>query len=119
MPKYGEIDWEQAACRDYIYTDLFYTVEEQRSILQYEYINALRSVCARCPLWAECLKYAMENEQYGVWGGMTSVERTALRDRKRYPNQRARAINELMRYGISYEQIKECIVAVGDNRPTR
>ena len=110
MPQYDEVKWEEAACRDFIYTDLFYTVEEQRSILQYEYINALRSICARCPIWAECLKYALENEQYGVWGGMTSVERTALRDRQRYPNQRARAIAELSKYGISYQQIIECMV---------
>jgi WhiB family redox-sensing transcriptional regulator len=109
MPKYGEIDWDQAECKGSIYTDLFYTVEEQRSILQYEYINALRSVCARCPLWATCLTYAMEHEDYGVWGGMTSVERVAMRDPNRYPNQRLRAVEELALYGITYEQIVECM----------
>jgi len=109
MPKYGEIDWDQAECKGSIYTDLFYTVEEQRSILQYEYINALRSVCARCPLWATCLTYAMEHEDYGVWGGMTSVERVAMRDPSRYPNQRLRAVEELALYGITYEQIVECM----------
>jgi WhiB family redox-sensing transcriptional regulator len=109
MPKYGEIDWDEAACKGSIYTDLFYTVEEQRSILQYEYINALRSVCARCPLWRTCLTYAMEHEDYGVWGGMTSVERVAMRDPNRYPNQRLRAIEELALYGITYEQIVECM----------
>jgi WhiB family transcriptional regulator, redox-sensing transcriptional regulator len=109
MPKYGEVDWDEAACKGSIYTDLFYTVEEQRSILQYEYINALRSVCARCPLWVTCLTYAMEHEDYGVWGGMTSVERVAMRDPKRYPNQRLRAIEELALYGITYEQIVECM----------
>ena len=109
MPRYDEVDWEDAACRGTIYTDLFYSVEEQRSILQYEYINALRSVCARCAIWSACLSYAIENEQYGVWGGMTSVERYALRNRDRYPNQRARAISELARYGISYGQIMECM----------
>lgn len=109
MPQYDEVNWDQAECKGSIYTDLFYTVEEQRSILQYEYINALRSICARCPIWAECLSYAIKNEQYGVWGGMTSVERVSMLDRKRYPNQRARAIAELGRYGISYRQIMECM----------
>lgn len=109
MPKYGEVDWDEAACRGTIYTDLFYSVEEQRSILQYEYINALRSVCARCPLWATCLTYAMEHEDYGVWGGMTSIERVSMRDPRKYPNQRARAIEELALYGITYEQILECM----------
>lgn len=109
MPRYGEVDWDQAACRGTAYTDLFYTVEEQRSIMQYEYINALRSICARCPIWSACLSYAMENEDYGVWGGMTSVERFSLRNRDRYPNQRARAIAEMAKYGISYMQIMECM----------
>lgn len=109
MPRYDEVDWDQAACQGTIYTDLFYSVEEQRSIMQYEYINALRSICGQCPIWKECLTYAMEHEQYGVWGGMTSIERLSMRDRKRYPNQRARAVVELARYGISYQQIKECM----------
>jgi hypothetical protein len=74
MPRYDEVDWDQAACRGTIYTDLLYSVEEQRSIMQYEYINALRSICGQCPIWEECLTYAMENESYGVWGGMTSIE---------------------------------------------
>jgi len=109
MPEYGEINWDNAECKGSVYTDLFYTVEEQRSILQYEYINALRSICARCPIWAECLSYAIQNEQYGVWGGMTSMERTALKHKKKYPNQRARAIAELSRYGITWTQIIECL----------
>ena len=109
MPRYDEVDWDQAACRGTIYTDLFYSVEEQRSILQYEYINALRAICGQCPIWKECLTYAMENEQYGVWGGMTSIERLSMRDSKRYPNQKVRAVVELARYGISYQEIKECM----------
>jgi WhiB family redox-sensing transcriptional regulator len=109
MPEYNEVKWQQAACQGTAYTDLFYLIEEQRSLMQYQYINALRSICARCPIWADCLKYAMEHESYGVWGGLTSVERVALKDKRRYPNQRDRAIIDLAQYGITYEQIKECI----------
>lgn len=38
-----------------------------------------RAVCRRCPLAVECLDYALENEEYGVWGGTTPDERQALR----------------------------------------
>lgn len=109
MPEYHEIDWDRAACRGEVYTDLFYLVEETRSILQYEYINALRSICASCPIWKSCLSYAMEHESYGLWGGMTSIERLSMRDPRRYPNQRKRAIADLERYGIYLDMIWECL----------
>jgi len=109
MPKYDEVDWLKAACRDSVYTDIFYSVEEERSILAYEYINALRSICLSCPIWKECLTYAMEHEIYGVWGGMTSIERVSFQNPRKYPNQNRRAIFAFEEAGISYDQIRECI----------
>ena len=108
MPIYSQINWDEAACKD-TYTDLFYSVEEERSILQYDYINALRSICTACPLWKECLTYGFEHEIYGVWGGLTSVERASMRDMSKYPNQRLRALVSMNEFGISFEQIKECM----------
>jgi hypothetical protein len=108
LPKYSEVDWERAGCKE-IYTDLFYRVEEERSVMAYENINALRSVCAACPIWKDCLTYAMENEQYGVWGGMTSIERVGIRFPSKYPNQIKRAIDSFEKLGISLEQIEECL----------
>lgn len=109
MPKYDEIDWEIAACRGSIYTDIFYNVEEERSILAYEYINALRTICLACPIWKECLTYAMEHEDYGVWGGMTSVERYSFKNPKKYPNQQRRALFAFEEAGIDYLEIMECV----------
>jgi WhiB family redox-sensing transcriptional regulator len=38
------------------------------------------SVCRQCPVRAECLEYALENnEGYGVWGGMSEYARRYLR----------------------------------------
>lgn len=109
MPKYDEVNWEEAACRGSVYTDVFYTVEEERSIMAYEYINALRSICLACPIWKSCLSYAMENEIYGVWGGMTSIERFSFKNPRKYPNQNARALDAFQAAGISEDQIMECI----------
>jgi hypothetical protein len=108
LPKYDQIDWDNAACRG-VYTDLFYSVEEERSIMQYHYINALRSICSACPLWKECLTYAFENERYGVWGGLTSIERMGLKELGKNPNQTNRAIYDLKKYGITLDMIQECL----------
>lgn len=110
MPKYSEVDWEQAQCRRMeIYTDLFYDIEEQRSTDAYDHINAVRAICVTCPIWKECLTYAFENENYGMWGAMTSQERAGMSDPIKYPNQRIRALRALHQMGISIEQIKECM----------
>lgn len=108
MPKYGEVNWEKANCKE-IYTDLFYRVEEERSVVAYDNINALRTVCAACPIWKDCLTYAMENEDYGMWGGMTSIERISITQPNKYPNQLSRALKSFEDLGISLDQIKECL----------
>lgn len=109
MPKYKEVNWQEAACRGSVYTDIFYSVEEERSIMAYEYINALRLICTACPIWKECLTYAFEHEDYGVWGGMTSIERASFRNSKKYPNQQRRALFAFEEVGISYTDIMECV----------
>lgn len=47
-----------------------------------EGIRWARETCAVCPVRRECLTEALESgEQYGVWGGLTTAERTELRNR--------------------------------------
>lgn len=108
MPKYGEINWDLAACHG-MYTDLFYRVEEERNVDAYPYINAVREVCARCPLWQQCFQYAYENERYGVWGGMTSLERASFYKPEKYPIQKQRALKSLSGFGITLENIRSAI----------
>lgn len=40
------------------------------------------SICRQCPVRQECLSYALRNEGFGIWGGMTEREREVER-RKR------------------------------------
>lgn len=43
-----------------------------------------KAVCAACPVRVQCLQYALEaGEQFGIWGGLSEQERTALRRRNR------------------------------------
>jgi hypothetical protein len=107
LPKYEEVNWDLAECRD-TYTELFYTVEEERNQVAYRHINAVRSICARCVIWDKCLTYAFQNENYGVWGGMTSLERKSFGAPHKYPAQKQRAIASLEGYGITLNQIWRC-----------
>lgn len=122
MPRYEQIDWDKAECWG-LNTDLFYAVEEERNVKAYMYINAVRSICGRCVIQKECLGYGFANEQYGVWGGMTTLERKAVVEPKKYPAQLRRALFDLEAYGITYEFIKEVYEYSGhdgslENKPT-
>lgn len=49
---------------------------------------AARAICARCPVRAECLEYALEQHLTdGMWGGLTPYERVALTVRKPAPRR--------------------------------
>lgn len=43
------------------------------------------SVCASCPVQAECLEYAISNDiRHGIWGGMSDNDRRKIsRERRR------------------------------------
>jgi len=41
------------------------------------YYSIAREVCKRCPVWVACLDDGIE-ERWGMWGGLTPQERTAL-----------------------------------------
>jgi WhiB family redox-sensing transcriptional regulator len=74
-------DWpSQAACRDED-PELFFPVSEMgpgaRQAAQ------AKAVCARCPVRAECLEYALDNGlDHGIFGGLTERERRGVRTRQ-------------------------------------
>jgi WhiB family redox-sensing transcriptional regulator len=122
MPKYTEVNWELAECQG-VETDLFYRIEEERNSTAYKYINAVRSICGRCPIQRDCLAYAFENETFGDWGGLTSMERRSVGEPDKYPIQLSRALQSLTMYGITYKEVKETYEHSIDvrslaNRPT-
>lgn len=52
--------------------------------------NVARRLCNGCPVISQCLSYALANdEQFGVWGGMTT------RDRKRLKRQMNKFLSKL------------------------
>lgn len=47
-----------------------------------------KSICATCPVVAQCLAFALRNdERHGIWGGTTSQEREMIRRNTRQRQQ--------------------------------
>ncbi|HEX2132813.1 MAG TPA: WhiB family transcriptional regulator [Actinophytocola sp.] len=75
-------DWRQdAACRDED-PELFFPISEvgpgARQTAQ------AKAVCARCPVRAQCLEYALDNGlNHGIFGGTTESDRRNLTRRTR------------------------------------
>jgi WhiB family redox-sensing transcriptional regulator len=83
-PREGDWDWQVgAACRGQETSD-FYHPENERGPSRLRRELRAKAVCARCPVIANCLNWALEaREPYGVWGGMSVEEREDLLSRQR------------------------------------
>jgi len=80
------LDWQLAgACRNEAEELFFGPVgvrEERRE--KSRRIREAKRVCARCPVWERCRGYALENEEeFGVWGGLSELERWELINERR------------------------------------
>ena len=113
MPRYSEINWEEANCKG-APTNLFYMVEENRKHSTWIDIGILRRICGGCPIRKKCLAYALEHEIYGVWGGMTTQERNAFNGKGSWERSKE-IILDLAEYGISITEIKEAVVEYQNN----
>jgi WhiB family redox-sensing transcriptional regulator len=70
-------DWrDQAACRDED-PELFFPVSELGPGARQ--VAEAKAVCGRCPVQAQCLRYALDAKLgHGVFGGTTEQERRQL-----------------------------------------
>ena len=73
-------DWrDSAACRG-VDTEKFYLPDRMRGPRARAHEAAAKAICARCPVIRECRRWAVRSgEAWGVWGGLTSDERAAIR----------------------------------------
>jgi hypothetical protein len=58
-----------------------------------DFYEAARSICSVCPMKDPCLEYAMEHRiRFGMYGGMTPIERRRVerRDRRKRLQERRR-----------------------------
>jgi WhiB family redox-sensing transcriptional regulator len=80
MEPYGELP-----CHNY--PDAFFYDENAKVAgFKHQYITA-KALCAECPIRLECLEYALAaDEEYGVWGGLSPVERRQLKQQRKGGN---------------------------------
>lgn len=69
--------WQPVALCRGNHSHLFFppSAQERKDERQRREMRA-KSVCQVCPVVGECRTYALQiNEPYGIWGGLTEVER--------------------------------------------
>jgi len=73
-------DWRVlAACQDYD-PEMFFPVADECTPKGAADLAKAKSVCASCPVQAECLRWAFDTgQEFGVWGGTSEGERRAMR----------------------------------------
>lgn len=74
-----ELAWrESAACLSYPAV-LFFGVDDSESASERRAREEeAKSICSTCVVRADCLEYALDmREPYGIWGGLTELERKA------------------------------------------
>ena len=101
--KRKQIDWSKANCRG-MNPDMFF-LEDTQLERQYFDNSMLRKICFSCPIRKECMKMALESEEYGFWGGLAAYERQAIR-KGRHESDRLNGLRrDLKSFGITLEQI--------------
>lgn len=99
-------------------SDMDGLTEHQRSAVRRERRQAVRAFCNGCLVKAECLSYALENdERVGMWGGLTRQERVALQsDACIEPVADTVTDEQLIEAAYKHETYRKAAVSVGMTR---
>lgn len=81
------VQWEIAACAgtdpSLWFPDSMWNLYGQSTSRLRQQVRVCRSICAGCPIMAECLEHAVSNHEHGIWAGTTTSQRKAIRKRRR------------------------------------
>ena len=78
-------EFEEPLCAQ-VGVDIFYTDDRDEKTLEPMTNYAMaNSICKKCPHIAECADWAIKNELFGFWGGLSPKDRTRIRKAKRIP----------------------------------
>jgi WhiB family transcriptional regulator, redox-sensing transcriptional regulator len=75
-------DWRvKSACRD-VDPEIFFAPDgEHEGINRTRREQRAKNVCWECPVSGNCLNWALERNEMGIWGGMTEGERKSVKRR--------------------------------------
>ena len=91
LPKIASPNLPNALCADNrVNPELFYADDCQQP--DKAVVEQARAICIQCPVRVPCLQWALQNEDFGMWGGLTANER---RDFKRRKLRRLKHLEEL------------------------
>ncbi|MDZ7931746.1 MAG: WhiB family transcriptional regulator [Rhodococcus sp. (in: high G+C Gram-positive bacteria)] len=84
LPHADEWDWQRrGACRTEP-SGIFFPAGDLRGSALGIVERSAKRVCALCPVIEECLRHALDcREPYGIWGGLTALERSKQLDGSR------------------------------------
>jgi len=108
------VDWDKANCRG-INTDMFYLEDELLKNKKAEN-RQLRNICFRCPIQRACLEVGFAYEQYGMWGGVASLERNIIVKGNLDSERLGPLLRDCDEFGVPFEGIIEAslVERVGD-----
>jgi len=77
-----DAEWRSASACRHANPDIFFPVATAASGRAEQAARA-KAICARCPVWSQCLEFAQVNElNHGIWGGTTPEDRMRIRRRE-------------------------------------
>jgi WhiB family redox-sensing transcriptional regulator len=86
IPPVGELKlgWQERASCQQTEAGAFFAPDSERIREREKREAAAKRVCEQCPVRAACLEHALAvPEQFGIWGGMTEIERQEEARRRR------------------------------------
>ncbi len=95
-------DANSQACRDS--ADLFEAMLPGVGVaIDPRLLASAKATCRRCPFRRECLSWAVEADEWGVWGGMTQTDRRRVAKKLRaYTGRAVMNRRDLRREGLLY-----------------
>jgi WhiB family redox-sensing transcriptional regulator len=69
-------EWQRFGTCRFVGDGLFFSGDAENMVARRGRVRAAKRVCGVCPVLAQCRAYALENnEEFGVWGGLSETER--------------------------------------------
>lgn len=81
VPTAKNWSWQdKALCKsDGVDVELFFNHEMLRGLEKQARESSAKKICSACPIKTACLEHALAvPEDFGVWGGLTEVERMSI-----------------------------------------
>lgn len=81
-------DWRTKAACLYEDPELFFPIGTTGKAL--ERVAEAKAICQGCPVITQCLEWALEHNELGVWGGKSEDERQRMHRRRRQKGERSK-----------------------------